>query len=324
MLLTYGQGAHIPDKLSIFYGKAYEALFERHDALKGGFQRQRLTSLDIQEFARVFAAFCLQTYDKTEYQFSKTSALRYLENCKKIANLNYSASDYLEDALQAVCLLVEDGLSLVFAHRSFQEYFTARFISEANPNVQSSLIKKYREHVGPENVIGLLYEIRPEVVGRYYILPGMDQLVERIGVKKNVRITHYTRYLKLAYRDFVIGEEHIWAFRGTHNWLAQLTYFVVSRCGHLVGWSGFKNTEETIRFMVKKYGRVKVVTADLSYRDNFVKDLGEGNVFQSMETLRLAMRIREAIVEKHRITEASLEEILGEEPGEVGGAKEAK
>ena len=84
MLLTYGQSAHIPDKLNVFYSQAYEALFERHDALKGGFQRQRRTVLDIQEFARVFSAFCLQTYDKTEFQFTRTSALQYVEASKSI------------------------------------------------------------------------------------------------------------------------------------------------------------------------------------------------------------------------------------------------
>ena len=60
MLLTYGESADIPTKISLFYNQAYEALFQRHDALKGGYQRDRRTSLDIQDFARVFGAFCLQ------------------------------------------------------------------------------------------------------------------------------------------------------------------------------------------------------------------------------------------------------------------------
>ena len=38
MLLTYSDNVHIPDKLSIFYNQAYESLFQKHDALKGGFQ----------------------------------------------------------------------------------------------------------------------------------------------------------------------------------------------------------------------------------------------------------------------------------------------
>src|SRR6185503_8614326 len=86
MLLTYGQSADIPNKLNVFYNQAYEALFQRHDALKGAFQRDRSTGLDIQDFAKVFAAFSLQTYDKRVFQMSKTQAIDYLEGAKKILN----------------------------------------------------------------------------------------------------------------------------------------------------------------------------------------------------------------------------------------------
>ena len=57
MLLTYGQSANIPDKLNVFYNQAYEALFERHDALKGGFRRERRTKLDIQILQEYFRRF---------------------------------------------------------------------------------------------------------------------------------------------------------------------------------------------------------------------------------------------------------------------------
>jgi predicted NACHT family NTPase len=67
MLLTYGESADIPDKLSLFYSQAYETLFHRHDALKAGFQRDRLTKLNIQDFARVFSAFSIQTFDRRQF-----------------------------------------------------------------------------------------------------------------------------------------------------------------------------------------------------------------------------------------------------------------
>jgi len=109
MLLTYQDTAHIPSKLSIFYNQAYESLFQKHDALKGGYQRQRQTALDIQDFARVFAAFSVRTYDRRQFTFSISSALETLDKCKEITNLEYSSKEYLADAQQAVCLLVEKG-----------------------------------------------------------------------------------------------------------------------------------------------------------------------------------------------------------------------
>jgi len=140
MLLTYGHSADIPNKLSIFYNQAYEALFQRHDAMKGAYQRDKLTNLDIQDFARIFSAFSVQTYDKRIFSFSSSDAIKFLEKSKNIVNVKFDPQAYLTDALQAVCLLVEEGLFITFSHRSFQEFFTAKFINDSKPENQKKLI----------------------------------------------------------------------------------------------------------------------------------------------------------------------------------------
>lgn len=99
MLLSYGQSASIPNKLSVFYNQAYEALFERHDVLKDGFRRQMLTPLDIQDFARLFAAFSLQTYDSRKIEFSHTEALEYIESSRDIAGVACNKEDFLNDLI---------------------------------------------------------------------------------------------------------------------------------------------------------------------------------------------------------------------------------
>lgn len=110
MLLTYGQVAHIPSKLNVFYNQAYEALFQRHDAFKGGFQRERRTGLDIQDFAQVFSLFCIQGYDKKRVEYSRMDALDLIGKAKQVCGLDFDNEDYLHDALQAVCLLLQEGL----------------------------------------------------------------------------------------------------------------------------------------------------------------------------------------------------------------------
>ncbi|MBL4585600.1 MAG: hypothetical protein JKX84_00875, partial [Flavobacteriales bacterium] len=128
MLLTYKYSADIPDKLSIFYNQACEALFQKHDALKGAFKRARETDLDIISFERVISAFSLLTYAESKITFSSIEALEYLEKSKSISGIEFSASCFLKDLLQAVCLMGEDGLFITYTHRSFQEYFVAKFI----------------------------------------------------------------------------------------------------------------------------------------------------------------------------------------------------
>jgi predicted NACHT family NTPase len=45
LLLTYEQIAEIPDKLHIFYEQAFEALYQKHDALKRQYRRRLYTNL---------------------------------------------------------------------------------------------------------------------------------------------------------------------------------------------------------------------------------------------------------------------------------------
>ena len=317
MLLTYGQGAHIPTKLNVFYNQAYEALFQRHDALKGGFQRESRTQFDIQDFASVFSAFSLQTYDKHEIEFSRMQALDYIGKAKKITQLEFNNNDYLNDVLQAVCLLVEDGLMVVFTHRSFQEYFTARFIAEAKTESQKRLIEKYSKHAQTDVVMKLLYEIRPDIVERYYLIPNILNLSKEILANGEVDLIGYTQYLKKNIGELILKENSLSAsIKNPAYHRGDLVPFVLENCGYLVDWKGFKTTAISSNSLWKKYGQGKtecvIKTTLLYYEDQFVKDLSTINTsLFSIEALRAVLKIGQVLEEKRKATEASLAEILG-------------
>lgn len=209
MLLTFGQNAEIPTKLSIFYNQAYEALFQRHDALKGGYKRERATNLDIQDFAKIFSVFCLQSYDKRSFSFARTEALEYIDKTKCYLNKEFENEGFLEDALNATCLLMEDGLKIVFSHRSFQEYFVAYYIIHSQPEAQKKLIKRYWKNMRSDNVISLLLEMNQGLVERELFIPILTELYKGIGVKNKVGITHYSKFMKSTYSSFIFFNESI-------------------------------------------------------------------------------------------------------------------
>lgn len=206
MLLTYGENAEIPTKLSIFYNQAYEALFRRHDSYKGGYTRSRLTTLDSQDFSRVFALFSLQSYEKREFKMPRSTCVSYLDKCQRISGKDFASENYLQDLLNAVCLLVDEGLEVAFAHRSFQEYFVALYISTESPEIQSKLIKRYSENIRSDKVIPLLYEINPDLVERVLILPELEKMFSSLKVKSKVGITHSAKYLKMSYKTITIWQ----------------------------------------------------------------------------------------------------------------------
>ena len=202
MLLTYSDVAHIPSKLSLFYSQAYESLFLRHDALKGVFQRQRHTSLDMNEFASAFSAFCLYSYDGQKVTFTRAGALQLMERGKQLSQVKYDNESLLADCEQAVCLLLEDGLDIVFAHRSFQEYFVARFIEHANDETKKALIERYALRVESDAVLDLLYDLDRRAVEDYYIRPLIEKLRTVTKLKRQVGYTQYLRFVRRMWSKF--------------------------------------------------------------------------------------------------------------------------
>ena len=204
MLLTFGDTAHIPDKLSIFYQQAYDSLFQKHDALKGGFQRDRRTKLDIQDFARVFSAFCVQSYDQRQFSFTYSQALQYFDKARNISGLEFESEEVLQDSMQAVCLMIEDGLEIGFAHRSFQEFFVAKFISSSPPDTKGKLIKRFAQsgEVDVDAVLQLLFEMDPYAVEEHYLLPSIEKIKTLVKFKRIIGVTHLLRYLKIMFNCF--------------------------------------------------------------------------------------------------------------------------
>jgi hypothetical protein len=316
MLLSYGQSATIPNKVSVFYNQAYEALFERHDVLKDGFKRQLLSPLDIQDFARLFSAFCIQAFDRRKLEFTHTEALEYIEAAQGIAGIKCNKESYLQDLIQAVCLMVQDGLQIVYAHRSFQEYFAARFICEARPEVQQQLMNKYVASVRTDSVFSMLHEMRPEVVERHYIIPGLDQLFEKIGCKKSLGLVHYRRFLEAYVSEILLDSDEIGFVEGgtKGSRMFDVMGFAMRRCRPLIGWTGFQVDPMAGKALARKFGKKLGMNTEISVKDpraaQLIRELAGVGGWFSLEMLRLLKQMRVALSEKAKLEEKTLESIL--------------
>jgi hypothetical protein len=315
MLLTYSDVAHIPDKLGIFYNQAYESLFQKHDALKGGFQRERRSGLDIQDFGRAFAAFCIQSYDAREFSFSQSRALEICDRGKKITRLVYEPQAILDDALQAVCLLVEEGMEITFAHRSFQEYFAARFIYSCPSEVKSKLVKRITPGVQSDAVMALLHELDPYTVEQHYILPVIENLKSRIKLVREVGISHFLRYIKCLFAAFERRDDH-----GLSAMIADGTLF--SATGFARKRYRCQPEEVSAERQAAAYqapadafdqefgGRSSVSTKSLTTRNKFVRVLFDSPGIWGASELRHLLSIESLIRQSHKDAQSSLDAIL--------------
>ena len=314
MLLTYSENAEIPSKLSLFYNQAYEALFQRHDAYKGGYSRDRLTDLDIQDFSRVFSLFALQTYEKRIFKMPRTACLGYIEKSRDMLGEKFSADDFLVDLLSAACLMLEDGLDIAYSHRSFQEYFVAMHISMASPDVQEKLIDRYWHNMSSDRVMFLLLEMNPELVERVLLVPKLQEFFSEIGVKRVVGVTHTAKYLKKIYKTINVERDTISAtlHSGSES-LSRLMHLAISYCDTYE----FPSKEyfgQHIRMMFDKYGkadeRVEYETDQLTYRSPVLSETINSKGAFSVDYLSAAFVAYKTLRSRHENRVQSLDDLL--------------
>lgn len=186
MLLSYKRYGPISDRLTTFYSHAYSALFLEADAAKAGYIRDRRVPLSIEEFGRVFSAFCAKTFLSGKFSFSTLDILNEIGKSLSYYDLtSTSPSDFLDDLIESVCLIQRDGLELEFVHRTFQEYFCAMFLCNYNGKNSEKIIARAISPSRNANVGFMMNEINPVALEQKWTLPSLEKVYQFITSYKD-------------------------------------------------------------------------------------------------------------------------------------------
>ena len=180
MLLTYDHYSEIPEKLHTFYQQAFETLYLKHDATKSGYKREMKAKLTMNQFSKVFARFCFQTFLEGKISFSPDELHCTMNEVAKHFD-KVVAEDFISDLEDSVCLMRREGLDYRFTHRSFQEFFAACFIKELRDDQQKMVCIKliagrYNTRFSPDSVLNMLYDMSEKRFEQNVILPTLQEL----------------------------------------------------------------------------------------------------------------------------------------------------
>ncbi|MXS69745.1 hypothetical protein GSF70_00775 [Flavobacteriaceae bacterium W22] len=165
----------IPPKKTQFYWQVFDALFEKHETFsKRGYRRPKLSKLDRENFEYVLSSFCLASYFQNLFSFTALEFEHILKDVSNNIDKKINISNFLEDLKVSISILVEDGNILSFIHRSIQEYFVARHLSNLSEAEKDSffniLAEKQNERNGQHTfLIELISELYPYEFKKYYI-----------------------------------------------------------------------------------------------------------------------------------------------------------
>jgi len=179
LVYSYNETNTIPSHLVEFYRALFPLLFYRHDKTKPNFKRSRSTNLTEREMASVFDVLCFLTSKREELTLDRTALLDEVDKAIKISEQNSSPETFVRDIVDVTCLLVEEGLSYSFIHKSVQEFFAARFVA----NRGESAVEFYRTLLSSNQYpkwsghISFLEELDPYRVRRYYLIPEKERVL---------------------------------------------------------------------------------------------------------------------------------------------------
>lgn len=252
MLMTFRDTANIPENIDAFYSAVFLTLYQNHDAIKESLVREKY--LGLVELQRFFAVFCFITYAKENYEFTKLEILEEIEIAIDFLNdhtqyntkISCTPEEILNDLEESVNLICLDGLTYLFVHRSFQEYFTAYFVIKMEEAKTQELLLNLGLRFS-DNVLQICYQMKPATVISKYIIPKYNEFLNNGAFSK---VTHFKNLVELQgtekvflaifsnnqeahfdidaelYLDFHIGKPGDWS-----NFAIQLQQFSIPELG---------------------------------------------------------------------------------------------
>jgi len=205
MLLNFDHSADIPTKLTSFYRQAFEALYQRHDAAKGAYRRGHYAGLPLDEYEKVFSAFSFDSFLDSKVEFSDVELLDYFRAAALYYNVSATPNDLVLDAMKSVCVIQREGLDNVFAHRTFQEYFAALFLSRYREDDFVEQVKDTTSGWRNNNVLKMLIELAPEAVEQEWLAPSMKSTATALRKVKCNSMAGAARIFKAFYSSIEVG-----------------------------------------------------------------------------------------------------------------------
>lgn len=189
MLMTYEAGASIPNNLTDFYNQAFYTLYQRHDASKSGYKRELKAKLTPEEFRNILAYIGLKTFFEGKVDFDRTTLDDIITKYCLKYNLELKTNDIVYDATHSACMMLQEGVSLKFSHRSFQEYFAAVGVNQLDDKLQKQILIRWSE-ADRNNIrshrtfMNALFTIQKERTFKNLcisIIESMDEKYRRMG-----------------------------------------------------------------------------------------------------------------------------------------------
>lgn len=184
-ILTYNEHPELPKHMSSFYYNVFDTLHSKHDAKTkaGGYQHDKKSKLSQDEIRRLLEAFCFISYMQSTYEFSSEYLHAILPKIIERLKVDCTVDEIIYDLSVAISILIQDGTSYVFPHRSLQEYFAASYIAHSREEVKEKIYSEKLIKAGRAERVTfwrLCEELDSSCFLQYFLIPSLELYLEKL------------------------------------------------------------------------------------------------------------------------------------------------
>ena len=179
MLLTFDEFGEIPERRHIFYQKCFDVLIREHDQSKGRYRRKLVSGLDHSQVETLFQSFCALSYLEGKYNFTSKTLIEYLEDALEFCGLQADIDAVAEDFCNSVSIIQQDGDHYEFVHRSFQEYFYAKFCLSDRSYTLVDKALEVASRIDSKGMLDMIADMNSSYFHTELIMPIVDAILKK-------------------------------------------------------------------------------------------------------------------------------------------------
>lgn len=181
MLLTYDSFGEIPEKRHIFYAKCFDVLAREHDASKGRYKRELFSDLSMDQIEKAFMFFCALSYVERVFSFNDDQMVRFVDEAVSACGIEADNQCVIRDFRESISIMERVGLLYEFAHRSFQEYFYAKFVVTDRKLTLEQKVGWLNRNFSSDDTIEMIADMDRTYFEDEYLLPHIRKLDKKIS-----------------------------------------------------------------------------------------------------------------------------------------------
>lgn len=311
LYMSYEYNRILHHKKSIFYRQVYDALYFRHDSIKGNANiHEKKSKLDLESFRKVLCAMGFLSVKQGKVEFTKDEIIQLInDSVKFFPDISTDENCFLHDILQAVPLFKEEGVSYKWVHKSFSEYFASVFICQEYKQCEKIVFDSILNTDNNQrfyNMLDFCYDIDYKAVIDYLICPVLERYIsfcddryKNNSKKAFMELENFYRFVDNIYfvkvddkprpkdRDTMNDYADAWRLlrKNGINTFSYLSH--ISKSENIVMSVHRKPEYEIIKLLFRKNVDIfkKVIIKDYSLRFlKNVKNIGIYNVFSDNMT----------------------------------------